>query len=127
MSYRSDTEVLVSLALRLKGFGEVRTIASVHELSVSTTEAVLAKMVASNKCVMREIQGLEKFVLTPTGREQGEESLARELEEVGARDAVEPASGVVQRAFQVAGEPGRGRESAERVWLGLGLTWAKLV
>ena len=89
MSYRSDTEVLVSLALRLKGFGEVRTIASVHELSVSTTEAVLAKMVASNKCVMREIQGLEKFVLTPTGREQGEESLARELEEVGARDAVQ--------------------------------------
>ncbi|MBM45786.1 MAG: transcriptional regulator [Acidimicrobiaceae bacterium] len=89
MSYLSDTEVLVTLALRLKGFGEIETISSVHELSLSTTEAVLAEMVTANKCVMREVQGVEKFVLTPTGREQGEEFLARELEEAGVRDVVQ--------------------------------------
>ena len=93
MSYPSDTEVLVTLALRLKGFGELETISSVHELSISETEAALAEMVAANKCVMREVQGIEKFVLTPNGREEGEESLARELEEAGVRD-------VVQRGYE---------------------------
>ena len=66
----------MTLALRLKGFGELETISSVHELSISETEAALAEMVAANKCVMREVQGIEKFVLTPNGREEGEESLA---------------------------------------------------
>ncbi|HAF68350.1 MAG TPA: transcriptional regulator [Acidimicrobiaceae bacterium] len=88
MSYRSAPEVLVTLALRLKGFGEVESISSVHELSLTTTEAVLAEMVTANKCVMRQVEGVEKFVLTPMGREEGEEFLARELEEAGVRDVV---------------------------------------
>jgi len=89
MSYSSDPELLVPLALRLKGFGEVETISSVHGLAHDVTEAALAKMVEENKCVMRQVEGVSKFVLTPTGREEGEESLAHELEEVGVRNAVQ--------------------------------------
>ena len=89
MSYNSDPELLVPLALRLKGFGEVETISSVHGLAHDVTEAALAKMVEENKCVMRQVEGVSKYVLTPTGREEGEESLAHELEEVGVRNAVQ--------------------------------------
>ncbi len=89
MSYSSDPELLVPLALRLKGFGEVETISSVHGLAHDVTEAALAKMVEENKCVMRQVEGVSKYVLTPTGREEGEESLAHELEEVGVRNAVQ--------------------------------------
>jgi len=89
MSYSSDPELLVPLALRLKGFGEVETISSVHGLAHDVAEAALAKMVEENKCVMRQVEGVDKFVLTPTGREEGEESLAHELEEVGVRSVVQ--------------------------------------
>ena len=89
MSHPSDPELLVTLALRLKGFGEVETISSVHGLSLDVTEAALAEMVEANKCVMRQVEGVGKFVLTPTGREEGEEFLSLELEEVGVRSVVQ--------------------------------------
>jgi hypothetical protein len=89
MAHRSDPETLVALALRLKGFGEVPTIASVHGLSVETTAVILSGMVKSEKCVMRQVEAVEKYVLTPTGREEGQAALARELEVVAARGIVE--------------------------------------
>ena len=89
MSHPSDPQLLVALALRLKGFGEVETISSVHGLSLDVTEAALAEMVEANKCVMRQVEGVGKFVLTPTGREEGEEFLSLELEEVGVRSVVQ--------------------------------------
>ena len=48
MSHPSDPELLVTLALRLKGFGEVETISSVHGLELDVTEAALAEMVKAN-------------------------------------------------------------------------------
>ena len=89
MAHRSDPETLVALALRLKGFGEVWTIASVHGLGAETTAAILSGMVESEKCMMRQVEAVEKYVLTPTGREGGEAALAQELKVVGARGVVE--------------------------------------
>ena len=89
MAHRSDPETLVALALRLKGFGEVPTIASEHGLSVETTAVILSGMVKSEKCVMRQVEAVEKYVLTPTGREEGQAALAQELEVVAARGIVE--------------------------------------
>ncbi|MEC7914744.1 MAG: transcriptional regulator [Actinomycetota bacterium] len=89
MSRRSDPELLVALALRLKGFGEVDAISSVHALDDAVTEQVLATMTNENKCVMRQVEGVDKYVLTPSGREEGEELLTAELEMSGARDMVQ--------------------------------------
>ena len=46
-------------------------------------------MVKSEKCVMRQVEAVEKYVLTPTGREEGQAALAQELKVVGARGIVE--------------------------------------
>ena len=89
MAHRSAPETLVALALRLKGFGEVWTIASVHGLGAETTAAILSRMVESEKCMMRQVEAVEKYVLTPTGREEGQAALAQELKVVGARGVVE--------------------------------------
>jgi hypothetical protein len=89
MAHRSTPETLVALALRLKGFGEVCTIASVHGLGAETTAATLSRMVESEKCMMRQVGAVEKYVLTPTGREEGQAALAQELKVVGARGVVE--------------------------------------
>ena len=89
MAHRSDPETLVALALRLKGFGEVWTIASVHGLGAETTAVILRGMVKSEKCVMRQVEAVEKYVLTPTGREEGQAALAQELKVVDARGIVE--------------------------------------
>lgn len=89
MAHRSDPELLVALALRLKGFGEVSTIASVHGLGLDETGVILSRMAEAEKCVMRQVEAVEKYVLTPAGREQGQAALARELEVVDARGAME--------------------------------------
>ncbi len=89
MAHRSDPELLVALALRLKGFGEVSTIASVHGLGVDETGVILSRMAEAEKCVMRQVEAVEKYVLTPAGREQGQAALARELEVVDARWAMD--------------------------------------
>ena len=89
MSHQSDPELLVSLALRLKGFGEIDAISSVHALDSSVAQDVLAAMVSENKCVMRQIEGVDKYVLTPSGREDGEKLLSEELDSSDARVAVQ--------------------------------------
>ena len=89
MAHRSDPELLVALALRLKGFGEVSTIASVHGLGLDETGVILSRMAEAEKCVMRQVEAVEKYVLTTAGREQGQAAIARELEVVDARGAME--------------------------------------
>ena len=49
MSYSSDPELLVPLALRLKGFGEVETISSVHGLGLDVVEAAFSSLGASSE------------------------------------------------------------------------------
>tara|TARA_Y100000590_G_scaffold82683_1_gene92150 strand:+ start:3681 stop:4322 length:642 start_codon:yes stop_codon:yes gene_type:complete len=89
MSHQSDPELLVSLALRLKGFGEIDAISSVHALDNSVTQGALSAMIDENRCVMRQVEGIDKYVLTPSGREDGEKLLSAELDNSGARGAVQ--------------------------------------
>ena len=64
MSHQSDPQLLVSLALRLKGFGDIDAISSVHALDSAVTQGALSLMIDENKCVMRQVEGVDKYVLT---------------------------------------------------------------
>ena len=87
-AHRSDPRLLVWLALRLKGLGEINDVAAVHGLEPDETEWLLAELDAAGHCMFREVGGVPKFILTPTGRDDGETALAEELDAAGARDAV---------------------------------------
>ena len=89
MSHQSDPQLLVSLALRLKGFGDIDAISSVHALDSAVTQGALSLMIDENKCVMRQVEGVDKYVLTPSGREDGEKLLREELDRLGLRAAVQ--------------------------------------
>ena len=91
MAHTSDPDLLAALALRLKGFGEAGDVAAVHGLDVDTTRATLEQLAADGKCMAREVDGVTKFVLTPTGREEGEAALAAELDAIGERAGVQEA------------------------------------
>ena len=91
MAHDSDPELLVALALRLKGFGEVEAVAAVHGLDVEHVNAALAALVERGHCMAREVEGVEKFILTPTGREAGEAGLRADLDSSGSRDTVRSA------------------------------------
>lgn len=87
-SHRSEPRLLVWLALRLKGLGEIDDVAAIHGLDVDDTEWLLAELDAAGHCMFREVGGVPKFILTPTGRDDGEAALAAELDAAGTRDAV---------------------------------------
>lgn len=91
MAHDSDPALLVALALRLKGFGELQAVADVHGLEVDQVRTVLDGLVEEGHCMAREVEGVEKFILTPTGREQGEAALGADLAASGADDAVRSA------------------------------------
>ena len=86
--HRSDPRLLVWLALRLKGLGEIDDVAAVHGLEPDEAEWLLAELDAAGHCMFREVGGVPKFILTPTGRDDGETALAEELDAAGARDVV---------------------------------------
>ena len=86
--HRSEPRLLVWLALRLKGLGEIDDVAAVHGLEPDDTEWLLAELDAAGHCMFREVGGVPKFILTPSGRDDGKTALAEELDAVGARDAV---------------------------------------
>ncbi|WP_419854054.1 transcriptional regulator [Candidatus Poriferisodalis sp.] len=86
--HRSEPRLLVWLALRLKGLGEIDDVAAIHGLEPDDTEWLLAELDAAGHCMFREVGGVPKFILTPTGRDDGETALAAELDAAGARDAV---------------------------------------
>ena len=87
-AHRSEPRLLVWLALRLKGLGEIDDVAAIHGLEPDDTEWLLAELDAAGHCMFREVGGVPKFILTPTGRDDGEAALAAELDEANARDAV---------------------------------------
>ncbi|HAA65840.1 MAG TPA: transcriptional regulator [Acidimicrobiaceae bacterium] len=89
MSRESDPELMVALALRLKGFGELGDVSSVHDLDVSLVETVLTKMLNDGKCLVRDVDGVQKYILTPTGRELGEELLRLEIDDSGTRSSIQ--------------------------------------
>ncbi|WP_419841759.1 transcriptional regulator [Candidatus Poriferisodalis sp.] len=74
--------------MRLKGLGEVDDIAAVHGLEPAAVETLLAELDATGHCMHREVGGVPKFILTPTGRDDGQAALAAELDAHAARDAV---------------------------------------
>ena len=91
MAHASSTELLAALALRLKGFGEVADVAAVHGLDGDAVGGVLAEMAEAGHCMAREVDGVTKYVLTPTGREEGQAALAAELDATGERERVQGA------------------------------------
>jgi hypothetical protein len=91
MAHESELELLIALALRLKGFGEVADVAAIHGLDVDAAAATLSAMAEAGACMAREVEGVTKYVLTPTGRETGQAALGTELDNSGARDQVRAA------------------------------------
>ena len=86
--HRSESRLLVWLALRLKGLGEVASVAEVHALDGELTERLLGELCEQGHCQYREVGGEPKYLLTPSGRSDGEAALAAELDAAGARPAV---------------------------------------
>ena len=91
MPHLSENSLLVSLALRLKGFGEVEILASVHGLDVSATGEILAAMTEAESAMAREVDGSVKYVLTKEGGADGELALGAELDAIGERQTVRAA------------------------------------
>ncbi|HCB34081.1 MAG TPA: transcriptional regulator [Acidimicrobiaceae bacterium] len=89
--HTSDPLLLVWLALRLKGLGEIDGIAEVHGLALDETEDLLAQLTDAGRCQYRAVDGVEKFILTAAGRDDGEAALAAELDAAGVRTQVEAA------------------------------------
>lgn len=101
MAHDSPLELLASLALRLKGFGEVGDVATVHGLDRDEVGGVLAEMAERGKCMAREVDGVLKYILTPTGREEGQAALAAELDATGERERVQ---GAYEQFLQLNGQ-----------------------
>ena len=91
MAHDSSIDLLATLALRLKGFGEVADVATVHGLDAAEVGDVLARLADAGHCMAREVDGVTKYVLTPTGREEGQAALAAELDASGERGRVQGA------------------------------------
>lgn len=101
----SSTELMLLLALRLKGLGEVDAVADVHALDVDETEWALAELIESGKCVYRPVDGVMKYLLTPSGRELGEQALWQEIDDPSKKQKIRQAynefRGLEEGLFQV--------------------------
>lgn len=92
MAHTSDPELLVLTALRLKSFAPASVVATVADLPVGEAEPILRSLLGRELVKYRE-GVLTGWLLTPTGRKQGEQHLAAELDATGARPTVESAYG----------------------------------
>lgn len=90
MSHRSDARLLVLHALRLKGVAGADAVASTVDLPEADVARHLDAMAGAGLVVRREGL-LTGWQLTAAGREEGERSLAAELDAAGARSAAEGA------------------------------------
>jgi hypothetical protein len=88
MSHRSEPRLLVLHALRLKGVGQVDTVAAAADLPTGTVSNQLDELAARGLADERD-GVLPGWSLTPAGRAEHQEALAAELDEVGARPTVE--------------------------------------
>lgn len=90
MAHASDPELLVLTALRLKSFAAADVVATVADLPVADTEPILQSLLERELVKYRE-GVLTGWLLTPTGRVEGEKRLAEELDSTGTKPAVESA------------------------------------
>src|SRR4051812_40988262 len=90
MTNASDPELLVLTALRLKSFAAVEVVATVAGLEPVAVEPILQSLLGRELVKYRE-GVLTGWLLTPTGRTEGERLLAAELEATGTRPAIEGA------------------------------------
>ncbi len=95
--HRSEPKLLVWLALRLRGLGEIETVAAVHRLDPDEVEWLLAELAADGLATFAEVNGVPKWLLTAQGRDEGEAALAAELCAAEARSHVEAAYGKLNR------------------------------
>ncbi|NNE74155.1 MAG: transcriptional regulator [Acidimicrobiales bacterium] len=88
MTFASETETLLLLALRLKSFAPTEAIAEVFGTDLAETETKLAGLAERDLAKFRDGR-MSGWSLTPEGRAEGERQLAAELDRSGQRDAVQ--------------------------------------
>jgi hypothetical protein len=88
MPHRSEPRLLVLHALRLKGVGDLTTIAAAADLPASTVSTQLDELAARGLAVERDGL-LAGWTLTATGRAEHARALSAELDGAGARPTVE--------------------------------------
>jgi hypothetical protein len=88
MPHRSEPYLLVLHALRLKGVGDLATVADAAGMPASTVSTQLRELAGRGLAVERD--GLLRgWTLTAAGRAEHAQALAAELEEARARPTVE--------------------------------------
>lgn len=97
LAHRSEPKLLVWVALRVRGLGEIETVSAVHQLDADEVEWLLAELAADGFAMFAEVNGVPKWLLTATGRDEGEAALAAELDAIGARADLEAAYGKFNR------------------------------
>ena len=87
MPHESDLDVTVLQGLRLKGFAEASTLATLLDRSEADVADELSEAAADNLVVRRDGR-LSGWTLTPEGRSANEQRLADELDRLDLRDLV---------------------------------------
>jgi hypothetical protein len=87
MAYRSDPELLVLTALRVKSFASADVVASLTDVELSVVEPLLDQVRAADLVKYRE-GVLTGWLLTPAGRLRGAGLLSAELDAAGVRSTI---------------------------------------
>jgi predicted ArsR family transcriptional regulator len=88
MPHRSDSRLLVLHGLRLKGVGDVESVATAVRLPAARVRRLLDEL--ADEGLVEQHQGLlAGWSLTPAGRAEHARALRHELEVLGARRTVE--------------------------------------
>jgi DNA-binding MarR family transcriptional regulator len=89
MSHPSDPRVLALHGLRIKGFGTAEVLADATGLDAEDVQRQLTALMEAGLVQHREGGAISGFSLTPAGREEHAQLLARELDSSGARPTIE--------------------------------------
>jgi hypothetical protein len=90
MARASDPELLILTALRLKSFAPAEVVAASARLQVTDVDARLDDL--RERGLARHREGaITGWLLTPEGRARGQQLLATELDDTGARRVVQAA------------------------------------
>jgi len=90
MADTSEPELAVLTALRLKSFAPVEVVAEVSNIDEGTVDRILGSL-RDRELVRYRDGAITGWLLTPSGRAEGERQLAAELTSTGARPVVEGA------------------------------------
>jgi len=88
MSPPSDPRLLILLGLRLKGFASAEAVTEVTGVDPGVVTAELEHATRDELVMYRDGAQVSGFALTPAGRAHGEQLLAAELDDTGARQEV---------------------------------------